>query len=93
VDDGTLQYWIDEIVRIDQALAGQARQDALNNPGGYDAKKYDESTIEFGKVAAGLRPRQSGAVGRQARRGGRPPEALLAKRNRVLQEVHLAVFG
>jgi hypothetical protein len=49
VDDALLQSWIDEIVRIDQELARQARRDALSNPGGYDAKKYDESTIEFGK--------------------------------------------
>jgi hypothetical protein len=55
-DDATLQGWIDDLVRADQEITKRARQDALANPGGHDAKKYDDSTIEFGKALQAYDP-------------------------------------
>jgi hypothetical protein len=55
-DDSTLEGWINDIVRADQGIARRARQDAVSNPGGYDEKKYDQSTIEFGKALQAYDP-------------------------------------
>jgi hypothetical protein len=67
VDDGTVQGWIDDLVRADYSITETERAD--DDPG-TECKTYDESTIELGKAFQAYDPDNP------VLSAGRPEEAI-----------------